>query len=122
MDATYRSPRHNHNAIELHAVTAAWENGTLRVHDASQLVAHTAWSLAQMFGVSEEQVVVTSPYVGGGFGGKCLWQHQILAAAAARLSGRPVRLTLTREGVYRVVGGRSRRSSVSRLAPTRRAG
>ena len=38
VDATYRTPRHNHNAIELHAVTVAWEGDTLRVHDASQLV------------------------------------------------------------------------------------
>ncbi len=107
VDATYRTPRHNHNAIELHAVTAAWDGDTLRLHDASQLVAHTAWTIANMFGIDERQVVVTSPFVGGGFGGKCLWQHQTLAAAAAKLAGRPVRLVLSREGVYRVVGGRS---------------
>lgn len=107
IDATYRTPRHNHNAIELHAVTAAWQGETLRIHDASQLVVHTAWSIAQIFGIDEDKVVVTSPYVGGGFGGKCLWQHQVLAAAASKLFGRPVRLTLSREGVYRVVGGRA---------------
>ncbi len=107
VDATYRTPRHNHNAIELHGVTCAWDGDDLRIHDASQLVAHTSWSIAQMFGLKEEQVVVTSPFVGGGFGGKCLWQHQVLAAAASRLAGRPVRLVLSREGVYRVVGGRS---------------
>ena len=107
VDSRYTTPRHNHNAIELHAVTVAWNGDELRVHDASQLVAHTAWSLAKIFGIAEEQVVVTSPFVGGGFGGKCLWQHQVLAAAAARVAGRPVRLTLSREGVYRVVGGRT---------------
>ncbi|TCM14390.1 xanthine dehydrogenase YagR molybdenum-binding subunit [Novosphingobium sp. PhB165] len=107
IDRTYRTPRHNHNAIELHAATVAWDGDTLRIHDASQLVAHTAWSIARMFGIEENQVVVTSPFVGGGFGGKCLWQHQIIAAAAAKLAGRPVRLVLSREGVYRLVGGRS---------------
>jgi xanthine dehydrogenase YagR molybdenum-binding subunit len=107
IDSDYSSPRHNHNPIELHGVTAAWQGDTLRIHDASQLVAHTAWSLGKMFGIGEEKVVVTSPFVGGGFGSKCLWQHQILAAAAARLAERPVRLVLSREGVYRVVGGRS---------------
>jgi xanthine dehydrogenase YagR molybdenum-binding subunit len=50
---------------------------------------------------------VTSPFVGGGFGGKCLWQHQLLAAAASKLANRPVRMALSREGVYRVVGGRT---------------
>lgn len=107
VDQVYRTPRHSHNAIELHAVTVAWEGETLRVHDASQLVAHTAWSLGKVFGIDEEQVHVTSPFVGGGFGGKCLWQHQVLAAAASKLAGRPVRLMLSREGVYRVVGGRT---------------
>jgi xanthine dehydrogenase YagR molybdenum-binding subunit len=107
VDATYRSPRHNHNAIELHGVTVAWQDDILRIHDASQLVAHTAWSLSKIFNIAEDKVVITSPFVGGGFGGKCMWQHQILAAAAAKLAGRPVRLVLPREGVYRVVGGRS---------------
>lgn len=114
VEATYRTPQHNHNAIELHAVTVAWQDGKLRIHDASQLVAHTAWSIAQMFGLDEAQVVVTSPFVGGGFGGKCLWQHQVLASAAAKLAGRPVRLVLSREGVYRVIGGRS--PTVQRVA------
>ena len=107
VDARYTTPRHNHNAIEPHAATLAWQGEQLIVHDASQGVAHTAWSLAQVFGLEEEQVHVTSPFVGGGFGGKCLWQHQVLAAAAARLAGRPVRIALAREGVYRVVGGRT---------------
>lgn len=107
IDSAYTTPRHNHNAIELHGVTVAWQGDTLRIHDASQLVAHTAWSIAQMFGLNEEQVIVTSPFVGGGFGGKCLWQHQVLAAAASKLVSRPARLVLSREGVYRVIGGRS---------------
>ncbi|MGO4167243.1 xanthine dehydrogenase family protein molybdopterin-binding subunit [Novosphingobium sp. YAF33] len=107
VDALYTTPRHNHNAIELHGVTVAWQGDVLRIHDASQLVAHTAWSIGQMFDMPEDKVIVTSPFVGGGFGGKCLWQHQVLAALAAKLCRRPVRLVLSREGVYRVVGGRS---------------
>lgn len=107
VDAVYRTPRYNHNAIEPHAVTVAWEDGGLRVHDATQAVGHTAWSMAQVFGLDEAQVRVTSPFVGGGFGGKTMWRHHVLAAAAARLAGRPVRLALTREGVYRIVGGRT---------------
>ena len=107
VDVTYTTPRHNHNPIELHAVTLAWEGDTLRIHDAQQAVAHGAWTLAQVFDVPEAQVVVTSPFVGGGFGSKTIWQHHIIAAAAARLAKRPVRLVLSREGVYRIVGGRS---------------
>jgi xanthine dehydrogenase YagR molybdenum-binding subunit len=107
IDLTYRTPRYNHNAIELHAATVVWDGDKLTVHDATQMVNATAWTLAQVFGLKEEQVRVLSPYVGGGFGGKGLGNHQILAAAASRLSGRPVRILLSREGVYRVVGGRT---------------
>jgi xanthine dehydrogenase YagR molybdenum-binding subunit len=107
VDANYTTPRHNHNAIEPHAATVAWNGDELRVHDASQAVAHTAWSLSHVFGIEEDKVHVTSPYVGGGFGSKTLWQHQVLGAAAAKLSGRPVRIALSREGVYRTIGGRS---------------
>ena len=39
-----------------------------------------------------------------------------------RLAGRPVRIVLSREGVYRVVGGRRRPSSASRSAPAATAG
>ena len=107
VDAVYRTPYQNHNAIELHASTILWDGGDLIVHDASQGVTHTAASLASVFDMEEERVRVSSPFVGGSFGGKLLWQHQVLGAAAAKLAGRPVRITLSREGVYRVVGGRA---------------
>ena len=107
VDLTYRTPRHNHNAIEPHAVTLAWDGDELIVHDASQGVKGHAWTFAQVFGIDEEQVHLTSPYVGGGFGGKTLWSHHLIGAAASKLAGRPVRVTLSREGVYRLVGGRT---------------
>jgi xanthine dehydrogenase YagR molybdenum-binding subunit len=107
VDLTYRTPRHSHNAIEPHAVTLAWDGDDLIVHDASQGVALHAWTLAEVFGIDEDQVHLTSPYVGGGLGGKTLWSHHLLGAAASKLAGRPVRLTLSREGVYRLVGGRT---------------
>ena len=69
VDATYTTPRHNHNAIELHAATVAWDGDTLMVHDATQMVNNTAWTLSDIFGIKEEQVRVSSPFVGGAFGG-----------------------------------------------------
>ncbi|KPC54237.1 xanthine dehydrogenase family protein molybdopterin-binding subunit [Amantichitinum ursilacus] len=107
VDATYRTPRYNHNAIELHAATVAWQGDELTVHDATQMLNGTAWTIAQLFGIDEKNVRVLSPYVGGGFGGKALWDHQILAIAAARLAQRPVRIVLSRASVFRIVGGRT---------------
>lgn len=107
VDLHFRTPRHNHNPIELHAVTLFWDDDELYVHDASQAVVQTAWTLAQVFGIDEKKVHVSSPYVGGGFGSKTLWHHHVLAAAASKLSGQPVRMVLSREGVFRTVGGRT---------------
>ena len=110
VDRTYRTPHHSHNAIELHAATLAWtgeKQDHLLIHDASQCVTSSAWTLAQVFDIGDEAVDLSSPYVGGGFGGKTLWFHHVLAAAAARLAGRPVRVVLSREGVFRSVGGRT---------------
>ncbi len=107
VDQIYRTPRHNHNPIEPHAATIAWVDGELIIHDATQMVTSEGKTVADVFGLKPEQVRILSPYVGGGFGSKGLWDHQILGAAAAKLIGRPVRIALSREGVYRIVGGRS---------------
>ncbi|TPG38314.1 xanthine dehydrogenase family protein molybdopterin-binding subunit [Sphingomonas koreensis] len=107
VDHLYRTPRHNHNPIEPHGATIAWVDGELVIHDMSQMVTATAATIADVFDLKPEQVRITSPYVGGGFGCKGLWDHQIIGAAAAKLVQRPVRINLSREGVYRVVGGRT---------------
>jgi xanthine dehydrogenase YagR molybdenum-binding subunit len=107
VDRIYHTPRHNHAAIELHAVTVAWENETLTVHDTTQMVNLTQSTFAKMFDIEESQVRILSPFVGGGFGNKGVWTHHVLAIAAARMIGRPVRLVLTREGVFRATGGRT---------------
>ncbi|TBR26634.1 MAG: xanthine dehydrogenase family protein molybdopterin-binding subunit, partial [Reyranella sp.] len=108
IDAVYTTPWENHNPIEPHAATIVWRDGKLIVHDATQMINATAGSLAKIFGLKAEDVHVSSPYVGGGFGAKGMWDHQILGAAAARLSGRPVRITLSRASMHRLVGGRTR--------------
>jgi xanthine dehydrogenase YagR molybdenum-binding subunit len=107
VDHVYRTPRHNHNAIEPHAATILWNGDELTIHDTTQMITTQAATIAEVFDLEAGQVRVISPYVGGGFGGKGLWDHQILGAAAAKMSGRPVRMTLSREGVYRIVGGRT---------------
>ncbi|MET0220505.1 MAG: molybdopterin cofactor-binding domain-containing protein, partial [Tardiphaga sp.] len=107
VDAVYRTPWHNHNPIEPNAATIAWDGDRLIVHDATQMLNGTASSLAKVFGIKDEQVFVSSPFVGGAFGGKALWDHQILGAAAAKLAGRPVRIALSRASMHRLIGGRT---------------
>ncbi len=108
VDQTYTTPRHNHNAIELHGTTAVWNGDKLTVYDASQFVHGVRDSLAKIFSLDKENVRVLAPFVGGGFGGKgSMWSHVQLCALAAKVVERPVKLVLSREGVFRNVGGRT---------------
>ena len=60
------------------------------------------------------------PYLGGGFGaGLRIWPHVILAALAARITGRPVKLVLTRPQMFTSVGHRPQTVQRLRLGATR---
>ncbi|WP_354685501.1 xanthine dehydrogenase family protein molybdopterin-binding subunit [Cupriavidus necator] len=109
VDHLYRTPPHNHNAIEPHATIAAWDDSNhLTVYDATQFVNGYKHALASVFHLRTDDVRVIAPFVGGGFGGKAaLWNHTVLCVAAAKIAGRPVKLALSREGVFRIVGGRT---------------
>jgi xanthine dehydrogenase YagR molybdenum-binding subunit len=109
VDNIYRTPRYNHNAIEPHATIAAWnDDASLTVFDSTQAVNEYKHTLAKIFSLKPEEVQVIAPFVGGGFGGKAgLWNNTALCAAAAKVANRPVKLVLSREGVFRVVGGRT---------------
>jgi hypothetical protein len=52
--------------------------------------------LTHALGLESGHVRVVAPDVGGGFGGKALDAEDIIIAAAARATGRPVRWTETR--------------------------
>ncbi len=108
VDLRFTTPVHHHNALEPHATTAAWVGDTLTVHDGTQSIDWTRRHLAHRFGLPLDDVRVVASYVGGAFGGRAnVWAGTVLAVLAARVAGRPVRLMLTREGVYRTVGGRT---------------
>ncbi len=109
VDMVFTTPPYNHNAIEPHACIAVWEGDEkLTLYDTSQFTAGTANSMAEVFGLKNSNVRVVSPFVGGGFGGKgSIWPYSQLCALAARMVGRPMRVALSREGVFRIVGGRT---------------
>lgn len=109
VDNIYRTPRYNHNAIEPHPIIAAWdETGGLTVFDASQYIYGSKHTLAAVFDIEPEKVRAIAPFVGGGFGGKgSVWGYTLLCTAAAKIVNRPVKLVLSRKGVFRAVGGRT---------------
>ena len=107
VDQIYRTPVENHNPMEPHATIAQWDGDKLTVHDSTQYISGVKQTLAKTFGIPEENVQVNCPYTGGGFGCKgSTWSHVVLAAMAARLLQRPVRIVLDRQQMFGSVGSR----------------
>jgi xanthine dehydrogenase YagR molybdenum-binding subunit len=108
IEATYETPAQYHNAMEPHAIVAAWDGDTLSIDTPSQGLAMAQGRIAGLFGISPEKIHIRSPFLGGGFGSKGLVSGpQILGILAARLVGRPVKLVLRREQMYGPVGHRA---------------
>lgn len=101
----YVQPSRHNNPMEPSAILALWQDGRLTVYDSVQHLYAVQSILAAAFGIEAADVRVIAPYTGGGFGAKAyVWPHEILAAMAAKVAGRPVKLVLTRADMYAVVG------------------
>jgi CO/xanthine dehydrogenase Mo-binding subunit len=118
--ATYTTPTQTNNPLGLFATTAYWDGDLLTVHDSTQGTAFARASLAATFGIGESGVRVLAPFVGGAFGaGLRTWPHVVLAAVAARMVDRPVKLVLTRAQMFTSVGYRPATVQHVRLGATR---
>ncbi len=107
IEADYETPAQYHNAMEPHAVVAEWDGDRLTLDMPNQALAMSCASYAAYFGIPAENVVIRSPFLGGGFGSKAILNGpQMLAIIAARMLKRPVKLTLGRSQMYGPVGHR----------------
>ena len=99
------SDRH-HNPMEPHVTLAVWDgDGSLTLYDSTQMVVGTKKLVSLVLGIPEEKINVVCEFLGGGFGGKSWsWPHTLLAALAAKVVNRPVRLQLSRAQMYSMVG------------------
>ena len=104
---TYTTAENTNNPIGLFATVAVWDGDALTVHDTTQYPHGVRDSLAAAFGIDPAGVRVLVPFVGGAFGaGLRVWPHVTLAALAARVTKRPVKLVLTRAQMFTSVGHR----------------
>jgi xanthine dehydrogenase YagR molybdenum-binding subunit len=113
----YTMSGQRHHPIELASTTAAWNGNQLILWETTQGVSMTQWNTADALGMPPKNIRVISHYLGGGFGCKgSAWPHTWLAAQAARLIGRPVRLVLTRDQISTSVGWREEQVQCITLA------
>ncbi len=106
-DETYTIPIEHHNPMELLSTIAEWSGNKLTLHDKTQWIFNTQRHLALVFGLNEEDVHVICPFVGGGFGSSLRpWSHPTVAAMAARVVRRPVKLVVQRSQMFSSHGHR----------------
>src|SRR5580658_6628746 len=116
IDATYETPTQYHNAMEPHAIVAAWDGDRLSIDTPTQGLAMAQGRIAGLFGISPDKIQIRSPFLGGGFGSKGMISGpQVLGIMAARMVGKPVKLVLRREQMFGPVGHRAPTRQTLRL-------
>lgn len=97
-----------HNPMEMHATIAQWlDEDHVKIYDKSQDVGGVQWVISRRFDVPEDNIEVTSEFVGGGFGSALrVWYNTEGAVLAAKMLGRPVKVVLTRPQMFTMVGHR----------------
>ncbi|HJU67512.1 MAG TPA: molybdopterin cofactor-binding domain-containing protein, partial [Gemmatimonadaceae bacterium] len=97
-----------HLPMEQHAALAQWSaDGKLTVWSSTQTPHYLHRALAKVLEMPAAHIRVIATPNGGGFGGKSdPFNHEIVVAALARRTGRPVKIALTREEVFYCHRGR----------------
>jgi 4-hydroxybenzoyl-CoA reductase subunit alpha len=97
-----------HLPMEQHAALAQWSpDGKLTIWSSTQTPHYLHRALAKVLEMPAAHIRVIATPNGGGFGGKSdPFSHEIVVAALARRTGRPVKITLTREEVFYCHRGR----------------
>ena len=99
-----------HLPMEQHAAVADWSpppDGKLTLWSATQTPHYVHRALAKVLELPAARIRVIACPNGGGFGGKSdPFSHEIAAAKLAMVTGRPVKITLTREEVFYCHRGR----------------
>jgi CO/xanthine dehydrogenase Mo-binding subunit len=91
--------------IEPHAcIVSAASDGQVQIWASSQGQFMIRAYCAKLLGIDIANIRVTPAEIGGGFGGKTLVYIEPVALALSRKTGRPVKIVMTREEVFRGTG------------------
>ncbi|HQM38140.1 MAG TPA: molybdopterin-dependent oxidoreductase [Candidatus Bipolaricaulis anaerobius] len=100
-EATCEIPYSQHATIEPHCVIAYFDDaGRLILRTSTQVPFHVRRIVARVVGLDPARIRVVKPRIGGGFGSKQEVLLEPVAALLARRTGRPVRMTYTRQEVF----------------------
>jgi CO/xanthine dehydrogenase Mo-binding subunit len=99
VEGEFRVPQIQHVPIEPHiAIALAEQSGKITLWGSSQSPFAQRDLIAKALGISQGDLRVVAPYIGGGFGSKAGVSMEACAVVMAqKVPGRPVKLRLTRE-------------------------
>jgi len=101
----------------LATIAEATPDGRLTVWSATQVPHYLHRALSEVLGIPMHRIRVIKPEVGGGFGGKSdPLPHEIVCAALAIETGRPVKILVDREDVFYTNHGRHPTQNDVRIA------
>lgn len=96
-----------HAALETHSALALFDNGRLTLWSSTQVPHYVHRALEKVLEMPAAHIRVIAAPSGGGFGGKTdPFSHEFVASKLAMLTGKPVKMTLTREEVFYAHRGR----------------
>lgn len=112
LEDKFYAPRINHAAMEPHAALAHYDPaGKLTIWTSTQTPHYIHRGLAKALQMPASKIRVIKPFVGGGFGGKSeTFSYDVCSALLSKLTGKPVKFTLTREEVFYAHRGRPEQS------------
>jgi xanthine dehydrogenase YagR molybdenum-binding subunit len=119
VDETYVTPVETHNPMEMHGSVAVWDGDNVTLYECTQGVVNHRTVMSEVLGVPRENVRVISRFIGSGFGGKLFpWTHSAIAASAAKMLNRPVKISTDRRMMFSNTGHRPRTQQRIRLGAT----
>ena len=105
VESEHRVPTAHQGYIEPHACTATVnEDGKATIWCCTQGHFEVRSLTAAVLGERVGNIKVIPSEIGGGFGGKTIIYLEPLAVKMAQMSGRPVKMMMTREEVFRATG------------------
>jgi len=105
VEREYRTPMVHQGYIEPHATVATMmENGNVEIWCCTQGAFAVRAMTAGVLGIALSKIKVTPSEIGGGFGGKTTIYLEPLAVELSRRAGRPVKMVMSREEVFRASG------------------
>ena len=120
IDQRYTTPYQFSQPMEPNACLAVPRGDDLIIYVSAQIVDAARISIASTLRMDPQRIQVIAPFVGGGFGSKLgIHSETILAAIAARLLKKPVKVVLARQQIFHLMGVRPVTNQRVRLGAAR---